>query len=128
MRVVNEVLKDYIRVFVVVYLDDILIFSKTEEEHMKHLELVLRKLQEDKLTINLEKSEFVKEDLVHLGFVVSQGSLKMDKDKVEAILSWPTPRFATKVRSFHGLAQLYRKFVRRFSEICAPMMDTIKEA
>ena len=63
---------------------------------------------------------------MHLGFLLSQESLKMDKDKVEAILSWPTPRSTTKVRSFHGLAQFYRKFVRRFSEICAPMMDTIK--
>lgn len=76
---------------------------------MKHLELVLRKIQEEKLTVNLEKSEFMKEELVYFGFVVSQGSLKMDKDK-----------------SFRGLAQFYRMFVRRFSEINAPMMDTIK--
>ena len=64
MRVLNEVLKDYIRIFFVVYLDGILIFSKTKEEHMKHLELVLKKLQEEKLTINLEKSEFMKEEIV----------------------------------------------------------------
>ena len=127
MRAMNEVLKDYIGVFVVVYLDEILIFCKSKKEHMKQLELVLRKLQ-DMLIVNLEKFEFMKEELVYLGFVMSQRSLKMDKENVEAILSWPTPRSATKVRSFHGLAQLYRKFVRRFSEICAPMMDTIKEA
>ena len=74
---------------------------------MKHLELVLRKLQE-KLTVNLEKSEFMKEKVVYLRFVVSQGSLKIDKDKIEAILSWPTPRSAIEVGSFHGLAQFYR--------------------
>lgn len=88
----------------VVYLDDILIFSKTNEEHMKHLEPMMRKLQEEKLIINLEKSEFMKQELVYLGFVVSQGNLKMGKSKVEAILSWPTPRIGTKFRSFHELA------------------------
>ena len=71
MRVMNEVLKEYIGVFVVVYLYGILIFSKTKKEHLRHLELVLRKLQEEKLTINLEKSEFMKYVLVYLGFVVS---------------------------------------------------------
>ena len=68
IRVMNEVLKDYIGVFVVVYLDYILIFSKTREENMKHLEMVLRRLQEEKLTINLEKSEFMKEELVYWDF------------------------------------------------------------
>ena len=126
MRVMNEVLKDYIGVFVVVYLDDILIFSKTKGEYMRHLELVLRRLQEKKLTVNLEKSEFMKEELVYLGFVVSQGSLKMDKRKVDAILSWPSPRFSTEVISFHGLSQFYRKFVRSFTKFCAPMNDTTK--
>ena len=95
---------------------------------MKHLELVLKKLQEENLIVNLEKSEFMKEELLYLGFFISQGSLKIekDKDKVEVILSWPTPRSTNEVKSFHGLAQFYRKFLGRFSEICAPMMDTIK--
>lgn len=88
--------------------------------------MVLKILQEEKLIGNLEKSEFMKEELVYLGFVVSQGSMKIDKSKVEAILSWPTPRSIVEVKSFHGMAQFYRKFVKRFSEICAPMNYTIK--
>jgi hypothetical protein len=126
MRLMNEVLKHYIGNFVVVYLDDILVYSKSKEEHLKHLEIVLRRLQEEKLAINLEKCEFMKEELVYLGFVVSQGNLKMDDDKVKAILTWPTPKTGTAVKSFHGLAQFYRKFIRNFSGICAPMLDTIK--
>ena len=85
MRLMNEVLKDYMGRFVVVYLDDILLFSKTKGEHMKNLELVLKKLQEEKLAINLEKSELLKQELVYLGFVVSQGDINMDHSKVEAI-------------------------------------------
>ena len=83
----NEVLKDYIGRFVVVYLDDILIFSRTKEEHMKHLELVLKRLQEEKFTINLEKIEFLKQELVYIGFLVSKGNLKMEPSKVEDILN-----------------------------------------
>ena len=87
MRLMNEVLKDYTWRFMVVYLDDILIFSRKREEHIKHVEMVLNKLHEEKLTINLEKCEFLKQELVYLGFMVSKGSLKIDQDKVAAILN-----------------------------------------
>ena len=93
----------FINHFVAVYLDDILIFSKSKEEHLTHLELVLKKLREKELKINLDKCVFMKEELVFLGFVISKGNLKMDPEKVEAILNWPTPRNASEVKSFHGL-------------------------
>lgn len=102
MRLMNEVLKYFTGKFVIVYLDDILVFSDIKEENLKHIDLVLRRLQEEKLMI------------------------KMDQDKVNAILSWPIPRTIAVVRSFNGLATFYKKFIRNFSLICAPILNTIK--
>jgi hypothetical protein len=127
MRLMNEVLKDFIGKFVIVYLDDILIFSKTEEEHLRHLTLVMRRLQQEKLLINLKKSSFMKKELIYLGFVISSNELKMDPEKVKAIKEWSSPKNIFEVRSFHGLASFYRKFIRNFSGISAPMMDTVKK-
>ncbi|XP_059067545.1 uncharacterized protein LOC131858349 [Cryptomeria japonica] len=126
MRLMNDMLKPFLHQFVVVYLDDILIFSGSKEEHLQHLDQVLRKLHEEGLRINLEKCSFMQDELVFLGFVISKGSLKMDPSKVEAILNWPAPTTATEVKSFHRLCSFYRKFIGNFSGICAPLIDTIK--
>ena len=82
MRLVNKVLKEYRGKFVIVYLDDILVFHKSKEEHLEHLKLVLITLQKEKLLINLKKCSFMKEELVYLGFVFSKEALKMDLEKV----------------------------------------------
>ena len=82
MRLMNEVLKPFINHFVFVYLDDILIFSHSREEHLTHLEMVLKKLKDQVLRINLDKCDFMKEELVFLGFFISKGNLKMDLEKV----------------------------------------------
>eukprot|EP00253_Pinus_taeda_P021142 PITA_21142 len=127
MCLMNEVLKEFNGKFVIVYLDDILIFSKTKEEHFRHLQSVLRKLQQNKLLINLKKCTFFQREIIYLGFVIAENELKMDLEKVTAIVSWPSPKSLFEVRSFHGLASFYKKFIRNFSEICAPMLDTIKK-
>jgi hypothetical protein len=85
LRLINEVLKDFIGKFVIVYLDDILIFNKTKEENLRHLTLVMERLQQEKLMINLKNSYFMKKKLIYLGFVISSNELKMDLEKVRAI-------------------------------------------
>ena len=126
MQLMNEVLKKFLGKFVIVYLDDILIFSKSLDEHLLHICSVLERLREEKLLINLKKCSFVKRELVYLWFVISTESLKMDPDKVKVIFEWPTPRSTIEVRSFHGLASFYRKFTRNFCIICAPLTETIR--
>ena len=127
MRLMNEVLKEFIGKFAIVYLDDILIYRKTKEEHMRHINYILRKLYQEKLLKNLKKCSFMKEDLVYLGFVVFAEGLKMDLEKIKAIVEWPSPKSVFEVRSFHGLASFYRKFIRNFSKINAPIIETIKK-
>jgi hypothetical protein len=127
MRLMTEVLKDFIGKFVIVYLDDILIFSKTKAEHLNHLATVMRRLQQQKLMINMKKLSFMRTQLIYLCFVISANELKMDPEKIKAIKDWPSPKSVFEVRSFHGLASFYRKFIRNFSGISASMMDTVKK-
>jgi hypothetical protein len=127
MRLMNEVLKDFIGKFVIVYLDDIVIFSKIEEENLIHITLVMSRLQQKKLLINLKKSSFMKKELIYLGFLISSNELKMDPEKVKEINEWPSSRNIFEVRSFHGLASFYRNFIKQFSGISAPMMDTVNK-
>jgi hypothetical protein len=127
MRLMNEILKDFISKFVVVYMNDILIFSRTKEEHLRHLTLVMRRLQWGKLLINLKKSSFMKKKLIYLGFVISSNEMKMDLEKVKEIKEWSSPRSMFEVRRFYGLVSFYSKFIRDFSGIFVSMMDTMKK-
>ncbi|VVA40271.1 PREDICTED: reverse mRNAase [Prunus dulcis] len=102
MRLMNEVLRPFIDDFVIVYLDDILIFSVTWEDHLHHIAQVLEVLRTNQLQLNSKKHEFGKQHLVYLGFIVGAGELKMDLEKVHVISQWPTPRSVTEVWSFIG--------------------------
>ncbi len=104
MRLMTHVLSSFIGNFVVVYFDDILIYSKSMHEHIQHLRLVFDVLRSEKLYANFKKFYFCLEKLVFLGFVVSSGGIEVDEEKVRAIREWPRPSNAYDVKSFHGLA------------------------
>ncbi|GBG61669.1 hypothetical protein CBR_g23185 [Chara braunii] len=119
--VMDKVLHEQIGRFVVVYLDDILIFSKSMEEHLKNLEEVLAILKKTQLHLNLEKSEFGKNSVIHLGDRLSAAGLEPEATKIEVIRDWPQPANIRELPSFIGLASYYRKFVPRFSIIARPL-------
>ncbi|XP_033139353.1 uncharacterized protein LOC117130859 [Brassica rapa] len=127
MRLMNHVLRSFIGLFVVVYFDDILIYSQSLEEHIDHLKTVLDVLRKEKLYANLKKCTFCTDNLVFLGFIVGADGVKVDPEKVRAIQEWPIPKTVSEVRSFHGLAGFYRRFVKDFSTIASPLTEVIKK-
>uniref|UniRef100_A0A2N9F6N0 Reverse transcriptase n=1 Tax=Fagus sylvatica TaxID=28930 RepID=A0A2N9F6N0_FAGSY len=127
MRVMNQFLQPLIGVCVVVYFDDILIYSKTLEDHVMHLRRVFELLREKKLYANLKKCSFCVNSVTFLGYIVSDEGISMDEEKIRAIMEWPIPKTVGEVRSFHGLATFYRRFVKGFSAIAAPLTDCLKK-
>jgi hypothetical protein len=127
MRIMNQILRPFIDKFVVVYFDDILIFSQSLEEHVGHLQHVLQTLRFESFIINFKKCSFVQHSVVFLGFIVSAKGIAADPEKVRAILDWPPPNNIHEVQSFHGLASFYRRFVKGFSSIMAPITECTKK-
>lgn len=121
MDLMNTVFREQLDKFVVVFIDDILVYSPDEEVHVKHLREVLEILRQKKLYAKFSKCEFWLKSVAFLGHVVSGEGISVDPKKIEAITEWPRPTNVTEVRSFLGLAGYYRKFVEGFSTIAAPL-------
>ena len=127
MRLMNHILKEFLGKFVVVYFDDILIYSRDLESHVDHLRAVFSVLRAQQLYGNLQKCSFCQDEVIFLGFVVSKDGVRVDGEKIKAIVEWPTPKSATDVRSFHGLASFYRRFVQNFSSLVSPLTELTKK-
>ncbi|XP_022641613.1 uncharacterized protein LOC106773250 [Vigna radiata var. radiata] len=127
MDYMNRIFRPFLDKFVVVFIDDILIYSKTREEHADHLRTVLGVLRERKLYAKLSKCEFWMEEVQFLGHVISAGGISVDPAKVQAVLQWERPKTVTEVRSFVGLAGYYRRFIENFSRIVAPLTQLTRK-
>jgi len=121
MDLMNRVFQSYLDKFVVVFIDDILIYSSLQMEHAYHLREVLETLRRNKLYVKLSKCEFWLNEVVFLGHVISEKGISVDPKKIEAVLKWERPTNVTKIHNFLGLAGYYRRFIEGFSTIASPM-------
>ncbi|KAL5554726.1 hypothetical protein UlMin_042127 [Ulmus minor] len=121
MDLMNQVFKEFLDKYVIVFIDDILVYSKSAEEHEEHLRLILQTLRDHQLFAKFKKCEFWLNQVAFLGHVISKDGVAVDPSKVEAVENWKPPSNASKVRSFLGLAGYYQRFVEGFSSIAMPL-------
>jgi hypothetical protein len=123
----NSVFLTELDKFVVVFIDDILVYSKDEEEHVKHLRIVLPCLRDHKLYAKFSKCEFWLDSVKFLGHTISIEGISVDPSKVQQVMNWKPPKSIHQIRSFLGLAVYYRRFVPDFSRIAKPMTELLKK-
>jgi hypothetical protein len=121
MCLMNGVFRDYLDKFVIVFPDDIMVYSKLEEEHEQHLRMVFQVLRENQLYAKLRKCSFYQEQIHYLGHIILKDGIAVDPEKIEAIREWSVPKNLMEVRSFMGLASYYRRFITGFSRIAHPI-------
>ena len=127
MTLMNKVFMEELDRFVVVFIDDILVYSKSAEEHGQHLRIVLGKLRKHQLYAKFSKCEFWLQRVSFLGHVLTAEGVEVDPEKVKAVSEWKQPTSASEIRSFLGLAGYYRRFIERFSKIARPMTELLRK-
>jgi hypothetical protein len=127
MDLMNKVFMEYLDRFVVVFIDDILIYSKSESDHEEHLRLVLQKLRDNQLYAKYSKCEFWIGEVPFLGHIISNGGIPVDPAKVKEIVAWSIPTTVTEIRSFLGIVGYYRRFIEGFSKISKPMTSLMEK-
>ena len=124
---INHILHDALDKYCTAYLDDVLIYSKTKEEHSKHVDEVIRRLGDAGLQIDIAKSEFYTTKTKYLGMVISTDGLSMDPDKVKAILDWKEPSNVKELQKFLGFSNFYRRFIRGYSGVIEPLTRLLRK-
>jgi hypothetical protein len=127
MYLMNKVFMEYLDKFVMVFIDNILVYSRSEEEHEEHLCLVLQKLRDHRLYAKLRKCEFWLKQDAFLGHVILKREISINPSNVQDVLSWKAPTIVSNIQSFLGLARHYRRFIEGFSKISKPMTELLEK-
>ena len=127
MSMMNKVFMEYLDTFVVVFIDDIMVYSKNEEDHKENLRLVLEKLREYQLYAKFSKCEFWLKEVGFLGHVISGEGIAVDPSKIQSVTEWLAPISVSEIRSFLGLTGYYRRFIENFSKIAKPTTELLKK-
>lgn len=123
----NELFRPYLKKFVLVFFDDILVYSSTWAEHLQQVNTVLGRLQEQQWVANQKKSESGKPTIRYLGHVITKRGVEMDHEKVEAIITWEEPKMLKALRGFLGLTGYYKRFVKDYDKIARPLTEMLKK-
>jgi hypothetical protein len=127
MYLMNKVFMEYLDKYFMVSIDDILVYSKNEEEHQEHLRLVLQKLRDHRLYAKLSKCEFWLKQVTFLGHMISKGGIYVDPSKILDVLSWNVPTSVNEIRSFLGLTGYYQRFIEGSSKITKPITELLRK-
>jgi transposase InsO family protein len=126
-ELVNNVLREHLDIFVIAYLDDILIYSQNEKEHKKHVRTILRLLQRHNLLVDPDKCNWHQEEVEFLGCIVGKNGVKMSPDKIQVVKDWPKPTTVKEVQSFLGFVNFNRQFIQNFSKIAIPLTELTRK-
>jgi hypothetical protein len=127
LNLMNKVFIEYLDQFVVVFIDDILVYSQNKEAHEDHLRLVLQKLRDNQLYVKFSKCELWLREVAFLGHIITNEGIKVDPGKISEILNWKQPTDVSKIRSFVGLVGYYRRFIEGFSKIVKPLTSLLEK-
>jgi hypothetical protein len=127
MNLMNKVFMEYLDQFLVVFIDDILVYSQNEEAHEDHLRLVLQEFRDNQLYAKFSKCDFWLKEVAFLGHIITNGGINVDPGTISEILNWKQPIDVSKIRSFLGLAGYYRRFIEGFSKIVKPLTSLLEK-
>lgn len=126
-RTMDHILREYLYKFCFVYMDDIVIFSKSLQEHMHHIKLIFEKLQSFNLKMQLDKSEFLRKEVAFLGHIITPEGIKPNPSKIKAVQEYPLPKTTKEIKAFLGLVGYYRRFIKNFAKIVSPFTRCLKK-